>query len=238
MWNVLWGGCTPAAATPAAPTAPVNHAPPLVSSLELDQDMSPRAASLLRGAMDRAAMRGDKQVSTDDLFWSLQHPCNLASVSALPSHSGKDAIWAVHLYSENVRRLLADAQEKAAVRGRERMGTEDLLDALSRAASVQGRLVAKEQDAVWGVHKYSEHVREVMIVACERAKLTKLHAEGVVGTEDLLWALFNKPFVNTREVHTSNKVSNPKRKAVWGLHQFTPSVNKVLDQAQEMARIR
>lgn len=197
---------------------------------------------MLKSALNHAqVLDGQKYICTDDLLWALHDVVDGRKIRSHGLGAGNRGVWDLCQFTHNVHVVLEAARQKAEREQNSKViGTEDLLWAMLDSPAMESRanqlLRAKgiSRDAVWGDYSFSKNVLLMFEVARQQAAKTD---SNVIGTEDLLWAMFHSPTVQNRAVrHLNSKgITND---AVWGLHQFTPNVHRLLEAAQEEAALR
>jgi ATP-dependent Clp protease ATP-binding subunit ClpA len=139
--------------------------------------------------------------------------------------------------TDNARAVIDKARSRAKEKDHQAIGTEDLLWAMFNAPQIEGRAVSHmmqqgiPKEGVWGVHQYTPNVHTVLGLAQELAERKN---ETTIGTEDLLWAIFHNPSMNSRALEFLSSKGITKG-SVWGEHRFSENVNKVLRDARQAA---
>jgi ATP-dependent Clp protease ATP-binding subunit ClpA len=142
-----------------------------------------------------------------------------------------------HPLTDNAKAVVDKARSRAQENAHEFIGTEDLLWAMFNAPQMEGRAVSHmmqqgiTKEGVWGVHQYTPNVHTVLGLAQQQAEGKN---ETTIGTEDLLWAIFYNPSMNSRALEFLSSKGITKG-SVWGVHRFSENVNKVLQDARQAA---
>lgn len=172
--------------------------------------LSRKSTIAMREAEIRARQVGHRAIGTEDVLWALFHGLeqsdSLAQKFLKSRGVSQTTLYANHTYSKNAQAILQLAAERATTRQDALIGTEDLLIAMfassqetSRSRSIDRlfkRGVTKE--LVFGEAELSFNVQKAMTAAINEAHRLG-HAR--VGTEDLLWALFQKTDRDSRARH-------------------------------------
>lgn len=164
-----------------------------------------------QGLLDAAGLiakeRGHRAIGTGDLLWAMLDDTDASGSVALRflEQRGvtKEALLENARYSDNAAVVLKLASKRAADEGKDIIGTEDILWAMfssSHETSRSQAVAALEDrgvnfDMVFGRAILSENAKIAFREAIKNAQ-RKQHE--FVGSEDLLWALFQKTKVDSR----------------------------------------
>jgi len=166
-----------------------------------------KSTMLLASATEHAKAMQHRSVGTEDILWAMFHEKNQEDSRALQLLKtrgiSKDAVYSSYQYSDNAVRIIKLAAERAKDLDHQFIGTEDVLFALFHAEQDFSRSRAVEQlflrgvtpDLVFGDAYLSENARLAIMAATSDAK-RRGHSR--VGTEDLLYALFNNTKADSR----------------------------------------
>lgn len=187
-----------------------DHAASSTDSELQDLSFGRHAKSALQTAEWKARAEGHQEIGTDDILWALFHDAEQSDSLALKflKKRGvtKRSLYSDLEYSSNAQAILHHARQNADERGDVLIGTEDLLSAMfsasqetSRSRSID-RLFRRgvTRELVFGEAELSFNVQKAISAAIAEA-----HRLGHdrVGTEDLLWALFQKTDKNSKARH-------------------------------------
>jgi ATP-dependent Clp protease ATP-binding subunit ClpA len=202
------------------------------------QPLTENARRVVDVARSRATQHGHEFIGTEDLLRALfEAPESLAIKHLTEKGVDKDVVWGVRTFTDNAQTVVDKARLRAKENAHQFIGTEDLLWAMFNAPTVEGRAVVHMQqrgitkEGMWGVHQYTPNVHKVLDLALERAEGAN---QTTIGTEDLLWAIFHNPSMNSRAIEFLESKGITKG-SVWGVHRFSDNVNKVLQDARKAA---
>jgi ATP-dependent Clp protease ATP-binding subunit ClpA len=202
------------------------------------QPLTENARRVVDVARSRATQHGHQFIGTEDLLRALfEAPESMAIKHLTEKGIDKDVVWGVRTFTDNAQTVVDKARMRAKENAHQFIGTEDLLWAMFNAPTVEGRAVVHmmqrgiTKDGVWGVHQYTPNVHKVLDLALERAEGAN---QTTIGTEDLLWAIFHNPSMNSRALNFLESKGITKG-SVWGMHRFSDNVNKVLKDARKAA---
>lgn len=178
-----------------------------VADDKLPLPLGKKTTLLIASATEHAKAMRHRAVGTEDVLWAMFHEKAQEDSQAfqLLERRGisKESVYAAYQYSDNAVRIIRLAAERAKELDHQYVGTEDVLFALFHADQDFSRSRAVEQlflrgvtpDLVFGDAYLSENARLALMAATAEAK-KRGHSR--VGTEDLLYALFNNTKSDSR----------------------------------------
>eukprot|EP00040_Diaphanoeca_grandis_P025049 m.138360 g.138360 ORF g.138360 m.138360 type:complete len:508 (-) comp29986_c0_seq1:214-1737(-) len=195
---------------PVAPDEEVRTLDPLSSRGDDDIALSNTSQMALDTAKRRAQSLGQSNVTTDDILWGLFHGLDQRNSLALKFMKTRgiteNTVYADHGYTNNAQEILELAAKRAIELNRDVIGTEDLLYALFSASQQHSNSGAIEllykrgvtKELVFGTAELSFNVQKALQSAIHEAQRL---GHDRVGSEDLLWALFQKTDRDSRARH-------------------------------------